>query len=104
MLRLIMSYSSNRADHTVDMLLSMMSLFNLMHLPDELVAWYGILMIYWHISMMMFADEISICLYTIFLGKYTGFTARGYKDCFEMIFEKTLFLPTHAFVLRPSRY
>ena len=28
--RLIMSYSSSRADHTVDMLLSMMSLFHLM--------------------------------------------------------------------------
>ena len=25
-------------------------------------------------------------------------------NCFEMIFEKTLFLPTHAFVLRPSRF
>ena len=38
MLRLIMSYSSSRADHTVDMLLSMMSLFHLIYLLDELMA------------------------------------------------------------------
>ena len=67
------------------------------------MAWH-IYLICWHIY---FDDDLhmsfSICLYTIFLGKYTGFTARGYKDCFEMIFEKTLFLPTHDFVLRPSR-
>ena len=37
-----MSYSSSRADHTVDMLLSMMSLFHLTYLPSELVAWHGI--------------------------------------------------------------
>ena len=79
MLRLIMSYSSSRADHTVDMLLSMMSLFHLIYLPDELVAWHGIFMIYWHTSMMMFSDEFQVYVYTIFLGKYTGFTARGYK-------------------------
>ena len=42
-----MSYSSSRADHTVDMILSMMSLFHLMHLPDELVAWHGIYLIRW---------------------------------------------------------
>ena len=44
-----MSCSSSRADHTVDMLLSMMSLFHLIYLPDELVAWHGILLICWHI-------------------------------------------------------
>ena len=37
-----MSYSSSRADHTVDMLLSMMSLFHLIYLPGELVAWHDI--------------------------------------------------------------
>ena len=78
--------------------------FTWIYLPDELVAWHGIYLIRWHIYFDdEFSDEISICIY-YFLGKYTGFTARGYKCCFEMIFEKTLFLPTHAFVLRPSRY
>ena len=36
-----MSYSSSRVDHTVDMLLSMMSLFHLIYLHGELVAWHG---------------------------------------------------------------
>ena len=39
-----MSYSSSRADHTVDMLLPIMRLFHLIYLPDELVAWHGIFM------------------------------------------------------------
>ena len=58
-----MSYSSSRADHTVDMLLSMMSLL------VELVAWHSIYLIRWHIYFDdEFSDEISICLYTIFWG------------------------------------
>ena len=38
MLRLIMSYSSSRADPTVDVLLSMMSLFHLTYLLDDLMV------------------------------------------------------------------
>ena len=49
-----MSYSSSRVDHTVDMLLSMMSLFQLTYLPDELVAWHSIYLIRWHI----FDDDV----------------------------------------------
>ena len=42
--------------------------------------------------MMMISVEICICIY-YFLGKYTGFTVRGYKCCFEMIFERLCFCP-----------
>ena len=48
-----MSYRSSRADHTADMLLSMMSLFHLIYLPDNLVAQHGIFLIRRHIHVMI---------------------------------------------------
>ena len=44
-------------------------------------------------------------MFILFSGKVYRFYGEGlYMIVFEMIFEKTLFLPTHAFVLRPSMY
>ena len=50
--------------------------------------------------MMMFSDEISICIY-YFLGKYTGFTARGYKCCFENDFRKDFVFAHSRFCFAP---
>ena len=72
----------------------------------ELMAYYSMFMIWFMLEYIDASSWVRVYVYILYIfWESIQVLRRGVrKIVFEMIFEKTLFLPTHAFVLRPSRY